>query len=99
MEPSRFKLDATTRAWHGCANGFQLYVHRHHLVRIERDILLDKLVPVVGHNHMVGAEIELDDPIAGTNGLAVDKRVGLLWAYRHLQFSWFRVLRKSNRAS
>jgi hypothetical protein len=55
----------------------------------ERDILLDKLVPVVGHNHMVGADIELDDPIAGTNGLAIDKCVGLLGAYRHLQFSWF----------
>jgi hypothetical protein len=47
---------------------------------------------------MVGADIELDDPIAGANRLAINKRVSLLWAYRHLQFSWFRVLRKSNRA-
>jgi hypothetical protein len=47
---------------------------------------------------MVGADIELDDPIAGTNRLAINKRVGLLWAYRHLEFSWLCVLRKGNRA-
>jgi hypothetical protein len=97
MEPSRFNLDATTRSWHGFVNGFQLYVHRYRLVRIQRNLLLDKLVPVVGHNQMVCTDVELYGPTAGTNGFAINPRVSLLWAHRNLQLSWLWVLRKSNR--
>src|SRR3974390_1347700 len=86
VEPSCFNLDAPTRAWDGLANGLQLYFQWYRLVRIDRHVLLGKLVSVVAHHHLMCTDVEPDGPVAGTNGLAVDKGVSLLGSYRHPQF-------------
>src|SRR5262249_25512545 len=93
-----FNLNAAPRTWHRCARTLQLYVHRDRLFRIDRDILLDKSVPIVGYEYVVRADLELDGLVAVANGFAVDKCVSLLGGHRNLQFSWFCVLGKGNRA-
>ena len=78
--------------------GLQLYVHRNRLIRVNRDILFNKFIAVIGYDQMVRTYGNLDRPTAWTNRPVVHEGVSLLWSNAYLYSPRLGVLCKGGYA-